>query len=114
MSNMQASVRGFAQSTSSPAEMCRHLNRVALENARTERFTTLFYGVIDSASGILRYSNAGHVPPILVRRDGAIVRLLDGGTVLGVFAEAGYEEGRMAFEPGDRIDTQSSRNRARN
>jgi sigma-B regulation protein RsbU (phosphoserine phosphatase) len=103
MSNMQASVRGLAQSTTSPAEMCRQLNRVALENTRCGRFTTLFYGVWDSAVGILRYTNAGHVPPILVRHDGSISRLSSGGTVLGIFSDASYEEAQITLERGDRL-----------
>ena len=103
MSNMQASVRGFAPSTPNPAQMCRHLNRIALENARAERFTTMFYGVLDSASRTLRYTNAGHVPPIVVRNDGSIVRLSEGGTVLGVFADASYDEGQLTLNAGDRL-----------
>lgn len=103
MSNLQASVRGLAQSTSSPAEMCRQLNRVALENTRPDRFTTFFYGVLDATRRSLRYSNAGHVPPIVVRQDGTIRRLSDGGTVLGVFSDAGYEESEVLFTAGDRL-----------
>jgi len=101
MSNMQASVRGLARSVSSPAAMCRQLNRVALENTRSERFTTLFYAVLDTASGTLCYSNAGHVPPILVRQDGSMTRLSDGGTVLGIFADAVYEEAQVDVRAGD-------------
>jgi sigma-B regulation protein RsbU (phosphoserine phosphatase) len=103
MSNMQASVRAFAQRTTSPAEMCRELNRVALENAKAARFTTLFYAVLDSDGGSLRYTNAGHVPPIVLRRDGTIHRLSDGGTVLGIFRDADYEETQVRFDPGDRL-----------
>jgi len=103
MSNMQASVRAFAQRTTSPAEMCRELNRVALENAKAARFTTLFYAVLDSDSRSLRYTNAGHVPPIVLRRDGTIHRLSDGGTVLGIFRDADYEETQVRFDPGDRL-----------
>jgi sigma-B regulation protein RsbU (phosphoserine phosphatase) len=103
MSNMQASVRGLAHGVSSPAEMCRRLNRVALENTRSDRFTTLFYATLDSTRHLLRYSNAGHLPPILLRRDGTVARLSEGGTVLGVFENAEYEEGESAFNSGDRL-----------
>jgi sigma-B regulation protein RsbU (phosphoserine phosphatase) len=103
MSNMQPSVRGLAPSVSSPAQMCRQLNRVVLENARSERFTTFFYGIIDSARGVIRYSNAGHVPPILVLQDGTISRLSEGGTVLGVFSNTEFAEGEVAFSPGSRL-----------
>jgi sigma-B regulation protein RsbU (phosphoserine phosphatase) len=103
MSNMQASVRGLAQTTSSPAEMCSRLNRVAMDNTRSGRFTTLFYGILDSARCLVRYSNAGHVPPILIRQDGAIARLFQGGTVLGVFPDSKYEEVEIPFSSGDRL-----------
>ena len=103
MSNMQASVRGLAHTTSSPAEMCSRLNRVALDNTRSDRFTTFFYGILDCAGHSLRFSNAGHVPPILIRRDGSIVRLSEGGMVLGVLARAEYEEMEISLAPGDRV-----------
>ena len=103
MANVQASVRGLAHQISSPEQMCRELNRVAIENTRSGKFTTLFYGVLDSASGTLHYTNAGHVPPVLIRQDGSIARLSEGGTVLGIFPDAPYAQGRTAFEPGDRL-----------
>jgi sigma-B regulation protein RsbU (phosphoserine phosphatase) len=103
MSNTQASVRGSAPAMTNPAQMCRHLNRVVLENTRSDKFTTFFYGVLDSAAGTLRYCNAGHVPPILVRRDGSTLRLSEGGTVLGVFPDSPYEEVEAAVQPGDRL-----------
>ena len=70
MSNMQASVRGLAESMSGPAEMCRQLNRFVLKNTRSDRLTTFFYAVLDTARETLSYSNAGHVPPFVVRQDG--------------------------------------------
>jgi sigma-B regulation protein RsbU (phosphoserine phosphatase) len=103
MSNTQASVRGFAQTITNPANMCRHLNRIVLENTRSDKFTTLFYGVLDSAAATFRYTNAGHVPPILVRPDGTIVRLSEGGTVLGVFPDSPYEEAQVTLRLGDRL-----------
>src|SRR5262249_47986097 len=90
-------------SASSPAEMCRRLNRVALENTPSDRFTTFFYGILDSSRHSLRYCNAGHVPPILIRRDGTVTRLSEGGIVLGVFSTVDYEETEIRFESGDRL-----------
>src|SRR5262249_29494373 len=70
---------------------------------KTDRFTTLFYAVLDSTTRTLRYTNAGHVPPILLRNDGRIERLSEGGTVLGIFRDAEYEENQVPFVPGDRL-----------
>jgi sigma-B regulation protein RsbU (phosphoserine phosphatase) len=103
MSNLQANVRALAGRSSSPAEICRQLNRVARENTRPERFTTLFYAVLDSARSSLRYCNAGHVPPILVRGNGTIERLSEGGTVLGVFSAPQYDESEVTLTNGDRV-----------
>jgi sigma-B regulation protein RsbU (phosphoserine phosphatase) len=103
MSNMQASVRGFAQTTSSPAEMCTQLNRFVLKNTRSDRLTTFFYGVVDTARETLCYSNAGHIPPFVVRQDGTIERLWKGGIVFGVRPDEVYEQAEITFRPGDRL-----------
>lgn len=102
MSNVQATVHALAQNTSGPADLCRQLNKVVLENTATGKFVTFFYATLD-AERTLRYTNAGHIPPILVRRNGAVERLSDGGTVLGVFPEVAYMECRVSLEPGDRL-----------
>jgi sigma-B regulation protein RsbU (phosphoserine phosphatase) len=51
----------------------------------------------------LDYTNAGHNPPILLRRDGSHVRLEHGGTALGVVPEARYEQGSVDLQRGDRL-----------
>ena len=101
MSNVQASVRAFAQATRSPAEMCRKLNRAISDSTIEGRFVTLFYSVLDRTTGSLRYANAGHVPPVIVRRDGGSEELQEGGTVLGMFPDAAYEESQVTFRRGD-------------
>jgi len=49
----------------------------------------------------LTYSNAGQLPPLVLRRDGSIVRLDKGGTVVGLMDGMQYEEGRHQMLPGD-------------
>ena len=49
------------------------------------------------------FSNAGHNPPLLVRKSGSFERLSDGGTVLGVFPDTPYDQGEMPLEAGDRL-----------
>ena len=51
----------------------------------------------------MRFCNAGHNPPILVRPNGAVSRLDAGGAVVGVFDGAAYDSGRTAIGPGDRL-----------
>jgi len=103
MSNTQATVRAFAHTTNSPSDVCSQLNRVVSENMNVGKFITMFYGVLDTTRRKLKYTNAGHIPPILVRKNGSIARPTEGGVVLGVFADANYDETETSFEPGDRL-----------
>ncbi len=66
------------------------------------RFATMFYGVV-APDGTFTYCNAGHNPPLLVRADGRIEKLEVGGTVLGLFADMTYCEGRVSLGTGDAI-----------
>jgi sigma-B regulation protein RsbU (phosphoserine phosphatase) len=103
MSNLQAAVRAYAQSDRSPSEMCRQLNRVICENTGTERYVTMFYALLDTVRHSITYANAGHVPPILIQRDGFQEKLSTGGTVLGLFADRQYEEASVTLHPGDHL-----------
>jgi len=103
MSNIQAAVRAYASVDRSPSEMCRQLNRVVWENTRGRTFITLFYGLLDSAHGSLLYTNAGHVPPILVRSDGVNEALSEGGTILGPFPDSDYQQRSVSLQSGDHL-----------
>ena len=103
MSNLQAAVRAFAQDGAEPAAVCASVNRLLCRNMISGRFVTFCYARIDVASGRLTYANAGHNPPLLVRRDGTVERLSPGGTVLGIFADGAYSQGEFPIRPGDRL-----------
>jgi Stage II sporulation protein E (SpoIIE) len=92
-------------STATQHEMaCERINRMLCERTACERFATLFWGVFDPAKSILRYVNAGHVAPILVRQDSnAVERLREGGPVLGLLPSARYSAGETKIEAGDRL-----------
>jgi sigma-B regulation protein RsbU (phosphoserine phosphatase) len=70
---------------------------------RFEEFFTISYLLINPHTGHLRYSNAGHLPPLLLRRDGRVERLNAGGTVIGVGNLVDFEEGETRLNPGDRL-----------
>ena len=103
MSNLQAAVRAFATDTAKPHELCQQVNRILCGNIAEGRFISFFYCVADADLGTLAYANAGHYPPVVVRANGEIDRLCDGGPVLGVFSDADYREGQIAVSTGDRI-----------
>ena len=70
---------------------------------RFEEFFTISYLLINPHTGHLRYSNAGHLPPLLLRKDGRVERLNAGGTVIGVGNLVDFEEGETRLNPGDRL-----------
>lgn len=79
----------------------RKVNVLLHESTERDRFVTAFYALLDWKNGVLTFSNAGHNPPILRRRDGRMEHLLEGGVALGVLPEAQYEDRPIALRPGD-------------
>jgi sigma-B regulation protein RsbU (phosphoserine phosphatase) len=103
MSNLQAAVRAFATEAARPAELCERVNTILCGHISEGRFISFFYCVVDSELGSLTYANAGHFPPGLIKPDGTVIRLTNGGPVLGVLATGAYDSGTVAFGAGDRL-----------
>jgi sigma-B regulation protein RsbU (phosphoserine phosphatase) len=103
MSNLQAAVRAFASDVAEPAALCQQVNRILCGNIAEGRFISFFYCVLDAAAGMLAYTNAGHYLPALVRAGGRVERLGAGGPVLGVIADADYDQAQIALGAGDRL-----------
>lgn len=100
MANLQAAFRAFVAEATGPAALCSKLNQTLCATATSGKFVTFFYGVIDCEQMTLQYENAGHLPPLLLR-SGSSSKLTEGGTVLGLFANAEYHDRVVALEPGD-------------
>lgn len=86
----------------SPAAAMHSLNTLACQREATGQFATLFLAAIDEPTMTLRYTNAGHNPPVLLR-DGQRRLLETGGLLLGIAPDAIYEEGRVELRSGDRM-----------
>jgi sigma-B regulation protein RsbU (phosphoserine phosphatase) len=86
-------------------EGARNLNGLLCRKTSRERYSTMFWGCYDPAAASLTYVNAGHLPPFLVRRDGAagprIVRLEQGGPVLGLLPDSDYVQASVPVARGD-------------
>ncbi len=93
---------GGSQSTGalSTATLVGHLNEHLYANTAPEKYATFFLGIYDETTSLLSYTNAGHLPPILVR-NGQASRLNVDGTVVGAFPFAQYDESRLLLEKGD-------------
>jgi sigma-B regulation protein RsbU (phosphoserine phosphatase) len=100
MSNMQAVLKSFASEVEAPERVCAQVNSVMCDNIVSHRFITCFYGLLDTQFRRLAYTNAGHCPPMLMR-DGACLRLKEGGPVLGVFPVRRYLQADVQLRSGD-------------
>lgn len=103
MSNLQAGIRGAAGEALQPKDLCAKVNRATRANVAADKFITLFYGLLDVGGHRLIYTNAGHNPPFLVRQDGSHLRLLEGGTVIGVLRDGTYVQDEVQLCTGDRL-----------
>jgi sigma-B regulation protein RsbU (phosphoserine phosphatase) len=101
MANLQATFRVEALTRSSPAEVLSRVNAFAARQSQESHFVTCFYGLIDLRSGMFRFANAGHIPPLLVGADGSCRRLEDSDLLLGVEDGIVYREHAVDLSPGD-------------
>lgn len=102
MASLQGALRSHASlSDDGPAQAARAINAQIHALTDSNRFATFFWAVFEESGRALTYVNAGHNPPMLLRRGGAVERLATGGPPLGVFADAQYKQGTTALAPGD-------------
>jgi len=86
----------------SPAEVLSRLDE-EYPFERFEMFFTICYLLINPATGKIRYSSAGHPPPLLLRANGSWEILGKGGTVIGMGGAVPFEEGETTLNRGDRL-----------
>jgi len=103
MATVQSSFRSHIQTLS--GAMCvsgvvTELNKLLYSNTAPEKFSTFFLGIFDEPTSTLRYTNAGHLPPILIRKGEASLLSVD-GMVVGAFPFATYGESFIVLEPED-------------
>jgi phosphoserine phosphatase RsbU/P len=131
MSMVQASLRSQAESGRSLAEMCGSMNRLLYRSTAPNAYATFFYAVFDESTRELRFINAGHNPPLVVRAPAATaieaasavvssmggalavaavaasadveqkLKLTATGLVLGAVADSPYLEESLSLRSGD-------------
>jgi sigma-B regulation protein RsbU (phosphoserine phosphatase) len=80
-------------------------NRRIMQDTNSDMFVTLFYGIVDPASGVLTYANAGHNPPYLFRGKAGetVTALTRTGLPVGVLEGARWGQRRAHIHPGDML-----------
>lgn len=103
MANLQAAIRSQVVLDGAhwmrTAQLVSRLNRHLFLNTSSERYATLFYAAFDLETRLLHYTNAGHLPPLLIVGD-QVKHLEEGGMVVGLFDGCDYQQGIVKVEPG--------------
>ncbi|MDP9842409.1 PP2C family protein-serine/threonine phosphatase [Streptosporangium lutulentum] len=99
---LRNALRGLAATGAGPAQLLTWLNLVA--HHLTESVTaTAVCGLYDPTTRVLRWARAGHLPPVLIRRNRATELSMIGGILLGAVSDADYAEERIQLERDDTL-----------
>jgi len=98
-----ADVVGDVDDQNTVAAIVSSVNEQLCQSTDSNRFATLFFAFYDDETRRVRYTNAGHNEPIVVRADGSVERLTTGGMMVGAFDFARYEEAPFILATGDML-----------
>jgi anti-sigma regulatory factor (Ser/Thr protein kinase) len=102
MSATRSVLRASAQRLIEPAAVLERVNEHLCPDMPAKMFVTCLYGVLDPASGLLRFANAGHDLPYVKTADG-VVELRARGMPLGLMTGMEYEEKEAVLQPGESV-----------
>ena len=104
MAVSRTNLRDLAEHHALPGACLARTNDVLCTQNPMDLFVTVFYCILDPATGVLKYANGGHSPPCLRHADGS-VEVLDGegGLVLGAMPGVEFPEHSIQLLPGDRL-----------
>ncbi|HTS63566.1 MAG TPA: PP2C family protein-serine/threonine phosphatase [Candidatus Acidoferrales bacterium] len=105
MSSLEASLRALAPVVDDPADLMGRVNSLVYQASEPNRYATLFYAEYHPTTRHLTYVNAGHNPPVVLRKRGGtcqVLRLETGGSVIGLLPQP-YQRGVFSHEAGDLV-----------
>jgi serine phosphatase RsbU (regulator of sigma subunit) len=100
MSAFRAALRSQDLGAIGPGEAMARINRFIHESVDPGKFITAYLALIDPASGVIRYANAGHDAPLVVGSDGSVTELTGGGLILGMLPQIVYDEAAAVLDRG--------------
>lgn len=104
IANVQSSLRTAAFFTGDDlATLLKIVNHQVYASSLSHRYATVFHGVFDKTTRTLRYVNAGHNPPLVLRADGSVHWLEPNGAPVGMFPDSNYQEHVVRLNAGDLI-----------
>ncbi len=86
-----------------PAEVAARLNRMMLEDFQVDQYFTLAYAEVDLETGCVSLVQAGHPHPMILRKNGRVEQLGEGGLPIGLIDGAAYSQTTALLGPGDRL-----------
>ena len=105
MASIQALLRTLVPINQSPAEVMSQVHRLFIHNIRFETFVTFFIGAFDSSTKTLTFSNAGHLPPLVLRNNKSkkesVEMLRPTGAAIGLVEEAEFAEKTIELQKDD-------------
>jgi len=101
MASFRASLIAEIRNNYSIRTIAQKVNSLLYESIKPGNFVTAVYCVLDSQNHIITFCNCGHDLPILLRKDGEVEFLREGGPVLGVTTGIEYEERPIFLSPGE-------------
>lgn len=103
MSSVHAAIHAQVAAKTSLEEAITSVNKYLAENTPANRFVTLFAAELEPSTGVMKYINAGHNPPLVAKIDGSIDQLSAGGLPLGLMSQAEFEVGEMRLAEGETL-----------
>lgn len=94
-------IRTHTAASSDPQAIAAGVNRDIARLSSIEPLSTMFVGRLDSDTGKLDYCSAGHPAALVLRADGSLEKLSEGGPVLGVVPAASFDCGTVQLRPDD-------------
>jgi sigma-B regulation protein RsbU (phosphoserine phosphatase) len=100
--HLHEAVQAKSQRLFQPSAVLKTLDRL-FPMERFNKFMTIFYMIINAKTGTLKYSNAGHPPPILIHQNSRYNLLTQGGSVVGINEGLPFKDGELVLKAGDKI-----------